>query len=447
MADGDRKTLSGIPEGYLLYLFLIISVYLLFFEEPLNSVAGYTFSVFRNLLSIPAILVFILTLPDEAPLKKIFLNPYIICGAVFVLSGMAGYFIHHYRGLFITVNGLYEHIRVWLSLYLFYMVGKKLSFKKYSFRLYTHTAFLSVLVFILCIADHMFHIWPRQNYKHGIGSLQLFFGHPSNLGAKAVFLIGMLLVLYPFIKEVRSENTLRDHRGIKGSFFTSGVFITILIFADLLICIMTLRVRIFGFAAIFIILFIYMIAFKRKLHIPVIAVALAAAFYIGRKRLYNFYFNAYAKSIARGKLFYTALRIAREGFPFGSGFGTFGSRVSQVQYSPLYYKYSLMNTIGLMPTHPNYICDSFIACIIAESGWLGTAAYAGIIICILIRLFRSQRLFGELPELRFPVFAAFSLIIYELLEMLGTLSFSEIYSVLISIALGLALSNLDRDQT
>lgn len=83
----------------------------------------------------------------------------------------------------------------------------------------------------------------------------------------------------------------------------------------------------------------------------------------------------------RGLLYSTSFKIADDFFPLGSGFGTFGSNMSRVIYSPLYYIYNLSNSYGLSPAWPAYITDSHWASVIAESGWIGFSIYLiGIII-------------------------------------------------------------------
>ena len=85
----------------------------------------------------------------------------------------------------------------------------------------------------------IFYIWPRQMFRYGTSSLQLFMGHPSNLAAHIIFLIAMLCMLYPYLKE---------QAGVKSVFCISCLILSFL----LLGCVfMTLRVRLFGFIAFF----------------------------------------------------------------------------------------------------------------------------------------------------------------------------------------------------
>ena len=182
-----------------------------------------------------------------------------------------------------------------------------------------------------------------------------------------------------------------------------------------------------------------MILFKKRLNLPVILIAVAGALAVGWRRFYDFYFSPYAYTMARGQFAINSLDIAKKNFPFGSGFGTFGSRMAQLYYSPLYYQYDMMTTIGVTPDHPAYACDTFFPCILAESGWLGLVAYLGLIFILFIYIMQSQKKTDRSELSYYAVFTAFCLLAYELLETTGTLAFSETYSILIAIPFAFAI--------
>ena len=182
-----------------------------------------------------------------------------------------------------------------------------------------------------------------------------------------------------------------------------------------------------------------MIVFRKPLHLPILLGGAAGAFLIGRKRLYDFYFSPYAYTMARGQLAVNSLDIARTNVPFGGGFGTFGSRAAQTFYSPLYYKYYMMTTPGLTPKYPYFACDTFFPAILGETGWTGMIAYAGMIVLLAVMILRDQKSAVAGERSRHALFAGILLLAFELLEATGTLSFSEHYSVLISMALALAI--------
>ena len=420
--------------SYAYYLFMVICIYILSLEEPTARLGTNIVPVLRNMLPVLAVLIAVLDFIHDHKRLHALLSPYFIFGAVFALSGMMGWFMHNYQNLGITVGAMYEHLRFWLCLFLFFKIAQRFSFKKYADRLFIHISLLSSIIIAVCAADMIFKIWPRQIYRYGVGSLQVFYGHPSNLGAQCVFLLGMLTVLYPFLK---SEEGKRTRNNIINIVLTGGL---------LLMTMMTLRIRLIGFAAVFLIFRFYMTVLRKRLHLPVMLAGAAAALAVGWKRLYDFYFSPYAYTMARGQFMVNSLDIAERNLPFGSGFGTFGSRLAQLYYSPLYYKYDMMITAGMTPTHPAYACDTFFPCILAESGWLGLIAYIGLILTLALSVYLKYRKSDPASFTSYAYFTIFLLLIYEILETTGALSFSETYSVKIALVIGISLVMINSDK-
>ena len=405
------------------------------FEEPVTRMGLNWLTVYRNLIPIVGVLLFLDRIITD---KKLFYNyvfsPYFVLGAVFSVSGITGWIFNRYQSFMVTAETMYEHVRFWICLFLFVQIFEIIDIEKNAKNLFTHISIMSGIVIAASALDFFFKIWPRQMYRYGTSSLQIFYGHPSNLGAHAIFLIGMLLVILPFmIMETNNRKKVLLISGIETALLLAVVFLT-------------LRVRLFGFLVGFAILFIYIIVLKRKITVPVVIASAAGVLAVGYKRLYGFYFSSVAYQMARGRFAVNSLDIARENFPFGSGFGTFGSRMAQLHYSPLYYKYNMMTMLGLSPTLPAYACDTFYPVILAESGWLGFVAYYGIVAIVCIEILKLHIRSDRSTEAAFAVFVALMMMIFELLEGFATLSFSETYSVLITIPLAISLVILKRHQ-
>ena len=405
------------------------------FEEPVTRAGINWLTIYRNFIPIAGILLFIdAFFRNRKQFVSQLLSPYFILGAVFAVSGIIGWIANRYQSFIVTAETMYEHLRFWICLYLFLYVAETVDIEKIAKNLFIHISILSVVVIIVSAADFFIKIWPRQMYRYGTSSLQIFYGHPSNLGAHAVFLVGMLLILTPYVM----KNT--DKR--RAIMLFSGAETTLL----LAVVFLTLRVRLFGFLAGFVILFVYIIILKKKVTFPVVLASAAGVLAVGYKRLYGFYFSGVAYQMARGQFAVNSLDIARINFPFGSGFGTFGSRMAQLYYSPLYYKYNMMTTLGLSPNLPAYACDTFYPVILAESGWLGFIGYYGIVALLCIRILWLHLKASDHPETRFAVLTALLMMMFELLEGFATLSFSETYSVLITIPLAFAVVILKQHQ-
>ena len=446
----DRIKKAERPPQYGKYLFLLVCIWTLSFEEPITHLDFPYITLFRNVLPILAIAYFILDpYTDDSSLEgrsgfggrmHALTQPMAVLGMVFAAAGIVGWIMNGYQTFSITVQAMYEHIRFWICLWAFMSVLSTFPLEKYAKRLFCHVGLLSAILIVLTTVDIIFHIWGRQIYRFGIGSIQLFYGHPSYFGAHCVFLLAMLCILIPYLQLIDDEESRSVPRW--------SVTATVLMCCMLVLVLTTIRTRLIGFVAAFIILFIYMIVIKKKLHPGIILVGVLAALAIGWQRIYFFYFSKYSYTMARGQFATNSLDIALNNMPFGAGFGTFGSRMAQIHYSPLYFKYHMMLTTGMQPTHPSYACDSFYPMILGESGWLGFIAYMLLIVLLIRMIFGMQRLDAETASAagiqRMTVFTAMILVLYELSETTATLALSETYSVLIALALGLAIAKCRR---
>ena len=106
-------------------------------------------------------------------------------------------------------------------------------------------------------------------------------------------------------------------------------------------------------------------------------------------KIYYYYVEGngrYAKSIMTG----TSLKIARDYFPIGTGFGTFGSNYAKEIYSPVYYLYGIEDNGQLGAESKKYLTDVFWPILFGETGILGTIIYCGLIILLFVQI---QRVF------------------------------------------------------
>lgn len=118
----------------------------------------------------------------------------------------------------------------------------------------------------------------------------------------------------------------------------------------------------------------------------------------------------YAKSVMTG----AAIKISRDYFPIGTGFGTFGSTYAAKFYSPVYYLYGIAEDPQLGEQARMYLTDVFWPILLGENGVLGTLIYCGLILTLFIRI---QKVFYYSKTKYF-------LLIYMLVFMMMT-TFSE----------------------
>lgn len=76
-------------------------------------------------------------------------------------------------------------------------------------------------------------------------------------------------------------------------------------------------------------------------------------------------------SSARSVLYITSFKIAKDYFPLGTGFGSYGNDASRVVYSPVYDMYGISGIWGLSRIKDDFIADTFFPCVLGEFGYIG----------------------------------------------------------------------------
>jgi hypothetical protein len=94
----------------------------------------------------------------------------------------------------------------------------------------------------------------------------------------------------------------------------------------------------------------------------------------------------------RGELYTTSVLIARDSFPFGVGFGRYGSGVSRAPYSPVYAQYGLDRIDGLSPAHSSFVSDTFWPRVLGETGALGLIALVLFTLILTRQVWRAAQL-------------------------------------------------------
>lgn len=228
------------------------------------------------------------------------------------------------------------------------------------------------LILGFIVADLSFNIFPKAS-RFGIRSIQLFFTHPSRLSFAISFIF---ILLYPyFINKWKS----------------------VLIFV-LMVGLITLRVKYFGFflIALFFIYYKNIIARINLNYIYfLIALAPIVLFVIFRDWIL-FYFSDEAIRLgwSRAVLLKYSFIIARDFFPLGTGFGSYGSYFSGADYSWVYQYYGIDRVWGIMKKYHQFIADQYWPMVLGQFGIFGLMAMFGVIISyisILLNFFKNQK--------------------------------------------------------
>lgn len=133
----------------------------------------------------------------------------------------------------------------------------------------------------------------------------------------------------------------------------------------------------------FIMWFSILFLVKRKVRINIKYVVLGLivlyiGYYVNQEKIAEYFINGLRDDKARAVMYYTALLVLKDFFPFGPGFGTFATDSAAKFYSPLNYRYHLNHIWGLnindIETGYNYYSDTFYP-ILAQFGVVGALLF------------------------------------------------------------------------
>lgn len=146
---------------------------------------------------------------------------------------------------------------------------------------------------------------------------------------------------------------------------------------------------------------IYMIASKKKKKYTVMIIAAVVLLFFAEPiiSVLSTDYEAYilsetASNRPRMILLRTSLKIAKDYFPTGSGFGTYGSSVARTHYSEIYNQYGINGQNGLSSTNGIYLTDTYWPAIIGETGFIGA---------ILMCLFLTKLIIRSVKNFRFCI--------------------------------------------
>lgn len=158
---------------------------------------------------------------------------------------------------------------------------------------------------------------------------------------------------------------------------------------------------------------------------------------------YNLYFADTESVSARQALNRTSLKIMKDYFPFGVGFGKYGSWFSKIYYSEYYSIYNIDNIYGISTEHSNFIVDVFWPSIAGESGFVGVVIYI-LIIVLIFKLINYRLKSNDIPKIKYIycTLAKYALI-QSICESFGEQSFnSSPQNIFLAFVIGLSLCNV-----
>lgn len=308
--------------------------------------------------------------------------------AIFIVIGLIGNLIYGYQYIqyalkeILTLRGLICYTMIPI-------VFSEFKIDDYKSIINKNLKVITVVLFLLTIMNLFLDIFPYYEIRFGIKSQQLLFTHPTYLATTGALIIA---ILSSFL-----------HEDKKNYIYISLMYIVVFF---------TLRTKAIAFLLIYLYL-LFVIGFrKRKLMLVdfIILGLIGVGFSINQVSEY-----LQNPDWARSAISINSVKIANTHFPFGSGFGTFGTWISGVNYSPLYFTYNMQSIWGLSPDYFNFVSDTFWPMILAQFGFIGLIVYLYILFKIYINIKNNTNIYSY--------FGQISILAYLISASVGELSF------------------------
>lgn len=236
--------------------------------------------------------------------------------------------------------------------------------------------YLAVL-FIFGVLNLFTDLGMYAEYRYGLRTYSFIFGTPGIVTNTTLFIIMLLL----------TESAL--HPGKRNILFLS---------MSEAVLIMVIKSRSLILAAIILLLYISLIIEnKHSMFLRSLVIA-AAAVLIGYPQYQKYFVNGVKvnQGTSPRLLFLSGgIQLFKEYFPFGTGFGTFGSSTAASHYSSLYYVLGFHKIAGMTPNNPKYLNDTFWPMIFGQLGLVGTIPYVCLFFGILLGACRRAKESGN----------------------------------------------------
>lgn len=344
------------------YMFLVLSIYIGAFWAPLQYYVSDIFSYWDEVLSILLIPVLIfISVKNKIIIKKSLIgiiSPFI----AFICIGLISNILADIVDIKIAIQDLFLNMKFIMVLFLYILLYKDMDMKQIKRRYCRHLHFITMILFILFLIDKVMNLFPVYEVRFGINSEQLFFAHPTFASASYWFLM-LMLILFD-----------------DGE---SNVYFVILIILNCF----TLRYKAIATTMLFISV-VLLVKFKtlNKMKYICISLGILSVGIFAYDQLEFYYFGQYARLMPRGAILVTSIEILKDYFPFGTGFASFGSYLSGVNYSPVYSMYGISSIYGMTVNNFEALSDNYWPMVIGQTGFLGFMAqlfiWRGIWICV-----------------------------------------------------------------
>lgn len=231
---------------------------------------------------------------------------------------------------------------------------------------------ITVILFIIAIHDIIFvPIFEKSNFRYFTYSLQLMFPHPTYLAVTEA-----IVLIFLGYKNEKNNNYI---------YMLMATFVGV----------MTLRGKAIGFFALYWFLYFMIVIFKNKHYLRLFVIGGILCLFLVQNQFEDYFLED--RYSPRSILLNDSIKLMTTHFPFGTGFGTFGSSIAADYYSPLYILLDYPSNWGMSQSYSAFLSDSFWPTIFAEFGIIGTVVFIVVIFYFLqlsVRQIKQNQLSG-----------------------------------------------------
>lgn len=288
--------------------------------------------------------------------KKSFLFTWMVFLALGAISSVLCRYQDLYAVLVDCILIINKFMVGYLAAYTYIILHKQ----KISDRVYKTAKAITILLFVLAVHDFILPpLFPKADFRYFTYSLQLMFPHATYLAAT-----GSTLLIYFGYKHKKKS----DYKYMYMASF---------------LALATLRGKAVGFIMVYWLFYLCIYVFRaRHYFFTIISGGIAAAL-IGTNQIEDYFFT---KSYSpRLLLLRDSITLAIQHFPFGTGYGTFGSAMASERYSILYTQLGYENYWGMGSKDGMFLTDDFWPIVIAQFGVLGLVAFIFIVYYLVKR--------------------------------------------------------------
>ena len=284
----------------------------------------------------------------------------ILTYAIGLISNVYSELVSEVKPILIDLFTIYKQFLVFIFLRAIISEKEKVVFIE---SLISISKIFILLVCALALISQFIDLGMTQGERYGIKAFFFVSGNHSALG---ISIIACLLV-------VAASNVSQR----KFAIYLLGAFITLLL---------TTKGVIYSFVIFTII--IYTIVNKGTIKVVHLFVLVGSLLFISSYQITTYFMD---EGSARMLFLATSVDIAKDFFPLGSGFATFGGDQARINYSSLYFEYDFNSAYGLGKGEDRgmFLNDNYLAMIIGQTGYVGMVLY-GILLYYLFQIMNKD---------------------------------------------------------